>query len=142
MNLTKDEKNESLEEKEKEKVIEIEQDIDENIIIKYAVFHSCLLLLSGIQIYFICPSKKKDNKRTILYDKKKKIICSNELNISKDYVEIQKNITKDNIKMKHKIKSLKDHFLDDYNIYYNEPKKKILNEHTSYPIPVYKKNNE
>ncbi|CZT98551.1 hypothetical protein PFAG_02983 [Plasmodium falciparum Santa Lucia] len=138
MNLPKNEKNESLEEKEKEK----EQDVDENIIIKYAVFHSCLLLLSGIQIYFICPSKKKDNKRTILYDKKKQSLCSNELNISKDYVEIQKNITKENIKMKHKNKSLKDHFLNDYNIYLNKPKKKILNEHTSYHIPVYKKNNE
>ncbi|SOV15117.1 conserved Plasmodium protein, unknown function [Plasmodium sp. gorilla clade G2] len=137
MNLQEDEKNESLEEKE------IEQDVDENIIIKYAVFHSCLLLLSGIQIYFICPSKeKKDNKRTILYDNKKQNICSNELNISKDNVEKQKNITKDNIKIKHKSKTLKDHFLNDYNIYFNKPKKKILNEHTSYPIPVYKKKNE
>ncbi|CRG97309.1 conserved Plasmodium protein, unknown function [Plasmodium gallinaceum] len=101
---------------EKDKRKDLPKDL-ENLSIKYSVYNSCFLLLSGLQLYFLGEktNEKKNcvNLNSTIFSKKKKI---------------------------NKSTFFKNNFLNDYNMYYKEPKKSYLNEEIPYMIPLYKKN--
>ncbi|GAW79995.1 hypothetical protein, conserved [Plasmodium gonderi] len=92
-----------------------------NETIKYSVYRSCLLLLSGIQLHFMGEYKKEN--------KKKKITSLNQGELTKE-----KNHTCERQKM-----FLHYNFIRDYEMYHMEPKRSSMNDQESCLIPLYKK---
>ncbi|CAG9481672.1 conserved Plasmodium protein, unknown function [Plasmodium vivax] len=101
-----------------------------NATVQYSVYSSCLLLLSGLQLHFMCEEKGTQKK------KKKKAGHSNEA-----YPENEK----DNYNDQQKQTRLRGraspncHFLRDYEMYRAEQKRPQLNDQAACPIPLYKK---
>ncbi|VWU52316.1 conserved protein, unknown function [Hepatocystis sp. ex Piliocolobus tephrosceles] len=112
-----------------EKHNETDKDL-ENLVIKHSTYNLCFLLLSGLQLYFL--GEKKSNKHTTN--------CGNSNNTKKCGNSNQtKQCLKKSKKKCTKHLKLKDHILNDYNIFYEEPQKVNINEETSSFIPIYNK---
>ncbi|CAA9987192.1 conserved Plasmodium protein, unknown function [Plasmodium knowlesi strain H] len=97
--------------------------------VEYSVYSSCLLLLTSLQLHFMC----KENSP--LKEKKKKAGYSKEV-----YPENEKdNYDDDQHQKLDERDTMNWHFIRDYEMYHTEQKRPQLNDQAACPIPLYKK---
>ncbi|SBS84203.1 conserved Plasmodium protein, unknown function, partial [Plasmodium ovale curtisi] len=94
----------------------------ENLTIKYSAYSACLLLLSGVQIYFL---GEKEAEKEVEKEK-----CTSKK--GRGYLKGKKE------EYNSVYSTLKNEFLNDYALFCKEPKRALLKEETSYTIPFYR----
>ncbi|KJP86665.1 hypothetical protein AK88_03672 [Plasmodium fragile] len=106
-----------------------------SVTVKYSVYTSCLLLLSSLQLHFMCEEKGPSS-----LVKKKKAGHSNEV-----YAEKEKDTYHDQQQRERERERLggrattNSHFVRDYEMFHAEQKRPQLNDPAACPIPLYKK---